>query len=185
MESVPLENQDECGRVTPKRMIRNCAFVLLTGSGPGRIKGFCVDVSGCRSSDGVAPWQMCGRQYLASAHSERLSLTPLLFMSQWACVLYVPGTLAACCLWALRGTWYEAHTQQGVRVNALPCLIFKITAQFWFSWLIENIEIHFKCEMTIRSRTYKIKYQLTTNGHKNNKRWFLIKYKPFQKQRIH
>lgn len=103
----------------------------------------------------------------------------------------VPGTLAACCLWALWGTWYEAHKQQGVRVNAVPCLLFKITAQFRRSWSIEidktvtNIEIHFKCEKPFRSRTYKIKHQLTTSGHKNNKRWFLIKYEPLQKRKIH
>ena len=55
MESAPLEDQDECGRVTPKRKIGNCAVGILIDSGPGRIEAFCLGVSGCRSSDGAAP----------------------------------------------------------------------------------------------------------------------------------
>jgi len=38
--------------------------------------------------------------------------------------------------------------------------------------------------MPFRSRTYKIKYQLTTRGHKQYKHYFSIKHKHFQKHKI-
>jgi hypothetical protein len=92
MESVPLEDQDKCGRVTPKRKIRNCAVGISIGSGPGRIEGFCVDVSGCRSTVTDV------RKAVPCFCTQRTALFNTSVVHVTMGLRLVPGTLAACFL---------------------------------------------------------------------------------------